>query len=68
MILTHLWLIQSGPMALLIGKTDIISITSNSSITISARDSLRYKNISSKELPGFEMLEMEQNFLLKISI
>ena len=55
-------------MALLIGKTDIISITSNSSIIISARDSLRYKNISSKELPGFEMLEMEQNFLLKISI
>lgn len=32
-----LWLIQSGPIALLTSKTDIISITSYSSIKISLR-------------------------------
>ena len=61
-----LWLIQSGPMALLIGKTDLISITSDSSITMSARDSLQYKNIFGKDLPGFEMLEIQQKYLFKI--
>ena len=55
-------------MALLIGKTDLISITSDSSFTMSARDSLQYKIISGKDLPGFEMLEIEQKYLFKISI
>ena len=44
-----LWLIQSGPIALFTGKTDIISVTSFSSITISLRLSSHCKNISGRD-------------------
>lgn len=62
--------IWSGPIALLTDITDIISVTSYASITISLRVSSHSKNISGRDLEVhvIEMLEIEQKYLFGISI
>lgn len=60
--------IWSGPIALLTDITDIISVTSYASITISLRVSSHSKNISGRDLEVIEMLEVEQKYLFRISI
>lgn len=54
-----LWLIQSGQIALLTSKTDIISITSYSSIKISLTVSSNLKKKSGRDLVVIEMLEIK---------
>ena len=51
----------SGPMAFLIGKTAIISITSDYSITISARYSLQYKTILVRICRGLTCKKYNKN-------